>query len=294
MNEQKEELERRRNEFLNYFKRAKTINYIVLFLSVVLFVGLFVVFHKMEQDTIGFVVCIVIVIALFAYVNVVKRNVNKYTVNYIKKYYEDTTKVIVNNIGVENFELIAEDDLNVDKVTEARIMKDVCYTRSRNIIKFNLDNKEIELGDLLFKTTNPNDAKKPIVAFCGKFMQFVSNKNLEGRTLIYRKTKQENCFGPTDIDGLEKIIDDEELLVYSSDKNFDKNFTKKMLSILRNIKIDDNLFDLTVATNSNLVSIAMSYSDKLMVIPLYDETPIESFVKFQNDLGIMKDFIKEL
>ncbi|MCH5180031.1 MAG: hypothetical protein J1F32_02315 [Erysipelotrichales bacterium] len=294
MNEQKEELERRRKEFLNYFKRAKTINYVVLMLSVVLFIGLFIVFHKMEQDTIGFIVCIVIVIALFAYVNVVKRNINKYTVDYIKKYYEDTTKVIVNNIGIETFESLVEDDIDVKKVTEARIMKDVCYTRSRNIVKFNLDDKEIELGDLLFKTTNPNDAKKPIIAFCGKFMQFISSKNLEGRTLIYRKTKQENCFGPTDIDGLEKIIDDEELLVYSSDKNFDKNFTKKMLSILRNIKIDDNLFDLTVAANSNLVSIAMSYSDKLMVIPLYDETPIESFVKFQNDLGVMKDFIKEL
>ena len=292
MDKQKDELERRRNDFLNYFKKAKTINYIVLFLSVILFIGLFVLFHKMGQDTIGFIVCIVIVIGLFAYVNIVKRNVNKYTVNYIKKYYEDTTKTLLNNIGVDITEFIVEDDINMEKVSNARIMKDVCYTRSRNIVKFAIDNKEIELGDLLFKTANHQDEKKPIIAFCGKFLQFKSEKHLEGRTLIYRKAKQENCFGPTDIEGLEKLIDDDKLLVYSSDKNFEKMFTKNTLNIIRDITIDEDLYDLTIATNGNLVSIAMSYSDKLMVIPLYEETPINSFIKAQSDLEIIKEVIK--
>ena len=294
MDEQKEELERRRNEFLNYFKKAKTINYIILLLSIVLFIGLFILFHKMGQDTIGFIVCIAIVIGLLVYVKIVKRNVNSYTMNYIKKYYEDTTKVILKGIDVDTFETLVEDDINVEKVSNARIMKDICFTRSRNIVKFNLDDKEIELGDLLFKTTNPEDAKKQIIAFCGKFIQFKSNKNLDGRTLVYRKAKQENCYGPNDIEGLEKVIDDEELLVYSSDKNFEKHFTKKMLNVLRGIIIDEDLYDLTVSANGDLVTIAMSYSDKLMVIPLYDETPINSFIKFQNDLKIIENIIKGL
>ena len=294
MNEQKEELERRRMEFLNYFKKAKIINYIVLFLSVALFIGLFILFYKLDQAVIGLIASAVIVIGLLIYVRIIKNKINKYTSEYIKKYYEDTTKVILSSIGIDTFESLVEDEINVSKVSDAKIMKDVCYTRSRNIVKFSFDDKEIELGDLLFKTVNPDDAKKPIIAFCGKFMQFKSNKNLEGRTLIYRKAKQENCFGPTDIDGLEKIIDDEELLVYSSDKNFEKHFTKKMVNILRSIEIDENLYDITLAANGNLVSIALSYSDRLMVIPLYEETPIECFIKAQNDLNVIKDIIKEL
>ncbi|MCH5172216.1 MAG: hypothetical protein J1F31_05270 [Erysipelotrichales bacterium] len=294
MDEQKEELERRRKAFLNYFKKAKIINYIVLFLSVALFIGLFILFHKLDKDLIGLIVCIVIVIGLLAYVKIIKSKINKYTGEYIRKYYEDTTRVLLKGIGIDTFESLAEDEINVTTVSNARVMKDVCYTRSRNIVKFNFDNKEIELGDLLFKTTNPQDAKKPIIAFCGKFMQFKSDKTLEGRTLIYRKAKQENCYGPTDVDGLEKLIDDEKLLVYSSDKNFEKHFTKKTLNILRNIEIDDDLYDVTVAVNGNLISILMSYTDKLMVIPLYEETPIDCFKKAQTDLDTIQNIIKEL
>ncbi len=294
MEELKEKLEKRRLDFLAYFKKARIINFVLLFVSVIAFIGIFVLCHKMEQDTIGFIACIVIVIALFAYVNIVKKKINRYTFNYIKNYYEDTTKVMLKSIGVETFESLPEDSLTIEKISNARIMKDVCFTRSRNIVHFILDDKEIEMGDLLFKTTNPEDVKKTIIAFCGKFIQFKSKKNLHGRTLIYRKAKQENCFGPSDLDGLDKILDNEKLLVYSSDKDFELEKEKNIFDIINNIEINEDLYDLTVAANGDVISIALSYSDKLMAIPLYEETPINSFLKAQNDLAQIKNIIQEL
>lgn len=293
MNDLKKELETRRKDFLNYFKKAKTINYLVLLGAIALFVGLFVLFHKLGQDTYGLISSIVVVIALFVYVNFTKKRVARYTNEYIKKYYEDTTKVLLDNVGIEIKEYVEENDITINKISDARIMKDVVYARSRNIVNTNIANKEVEIGDLMFKCQAPNNPKQTVVAFCGKFLQFQLDHEHEGRTLIYRKTKMENCYGPNDVDDLEKVIDDDYFLAYSSNKNFNKS-SKELLKILKELEINDTLFDTTVSLTGNTATILLSYSDSVMVIPLYNETPIECFEKEAQDLKIIKSLIETL
>ncbi len=294
MEKLKEELEKNRTEFLNYFKKARLINTIVLVGAIILFVAVVIVMHKINQDTIALIICAVIVIALFFYVKNIKKSIANYTQNYIKNYYNVTTKEVMNENNITEFEDEDENVINLEIIEKASFMKDINYTRSRNNISFNYEDHHILLGDLLFKTIDQNDRKNSIVAFCGKFLQYETNKTYNGRTIIYRKCKGNNGVGPTDIDSLEKVLEDEDFIIYSSNKDFEKDFNKKTLSLLRSIEIDDVLYDFTISLTNNVVTMAFSYSDSLMVIPLYEETPIKSFDKFSSDFATILKVIQSI
>ena len=147
------------------------------------------------------------------------------------------------------------------------------------------------MADLMFSVPNPKDAKKPIVAFCGKFIQYHSLKPYEERIVLYRKTVVPNCYGPNDVEELEKVIDDDKLLVYAANKNYNK----KILEKLANVEVDDYLYDLTIAINGNLVTIALSYADKLVAIPLNEPTDFVGFERVAKDIKlVVEEIIKNI
>lgn len=291
--ENKEELEQYRKNFMAYFKKLKIANTLILLGAFIIFACDFI-FLK-DYATLPWIIAVVLIIAMFIIVNIIKKSLSTRTQKYVDTYYKNTSNYLLNNAKVTEIEFLSDDTLNIDSVNAARIMKEVVFTHSRNNLTFKLDDKEVKMADLVFKVTNPKDSKKPIIAFCGKFMQCQVEKEFEGRTLIYRKTTMPDCYGPNDIEGLEKIIDDDKLLVYSSNKNFKKIITSDILEKLNSIEINDYLYDFTISLNGNMIVIALSYADKIMVIPSYEEVPFEALDKVSKDLNvIINDVLKNL
>lgn len=287
----KEYMEKIRKEFMSFFKKIKIINTSVLAAAFVVFILLFVLLR--DKGYLPMIIAVVLIIAMFVFVSIIKRQVGARTQAYVKEYYQKETEFVLKNANVTNLESLADDTMEMTCMTEARILKDINFVRSRNNIAFVAHDKKITMSDLIFKIPHPTEKKKVVIAFCGKVLQYRVDKPYDGRTLIYRKTTIPNCYGPNDIEGLEKIKDDDKLLIYSSDKNFNKVFPEALLKKIADVVIDENLYDMTISLNGNLVTIALSYADDIMVIPSTKEVPFASLTKVQEDLTfVLTELVK--
>lgn len=287
----KEYMENLRKDFMSFFKKLKIINTSVILVAFVAFILIFVFLRDKVYLAMG--LAIGLLIAMFVFVSVIKRKLSNKTQAYVKEYYQKETEFVLKNAEVTDLETLPDDTMEITSMTEARILKDINFVRSRNNVEFVLNDKKIKMSDLLFKIPNPSDKKKDVIAFCGKVLQYHVDKPYDGRTLIYRKTTIPNCYGPNDIEGLEKITDDDKLLVYSSDKNFKKIFSEKLLKEISNIEINENLYDMTISLSGDLVTVALSYADEIMVIPSTKEVPFASLTKVQEDLTfVLSELIK--
>ncbi len=287
----KEYMENMRKDFMSFFKKLKIINTSVILVAFVAFILIFAFLKDKVYLAMG--LAIALLIAMFVFVSVIKRKLSSKTQAYVKEYYQKETEFILKNAKVTNLESLADDTMDMTSMTEARILKDINFVRSRNNVEFVLNEKKIRMSDLIFKIPNPNDKKKVIIAFCGKVLQYRVDKPYDGRTLIYRKTTIPNCYGPNDIEGLEKIMDDDKLLVYSSDKNFAKIFPEALLKKIADVEINENLYDMTISLSGDLVTIALSYADDIMVIPSTKEVPFASLTKVQEDITfVLSELIK--
>jgi len=287
----KEYMENMRKDFMSFFKKLKIINTSVLLASFVVFILLFVLLR--DKGYLPMIIAIVLIIAMFVFVSIVKRKLSAKTQAYVKEYYQKETEFVLKNAEVTDLTSLADDTMDLTSMTEARILKDINFVRSRNNIEFAIHDKKVRMADLIFKIPHPTEKKKVIIAFCGKVLQYHVDKPYDGRTLIYRKTTVPNCYGPNDIEGLEKIQDDDKLLVYSSDKNFAKIFPEALLKKIADVEINENLYDMTISLNGNLVTIALSYADDIMVIPSIKEVPFASLTKVQEDLTfVLSELVK--
>lgn len=289
MEENKQKIETMRVGFLNYFKKLKIINYICFFISIIGFVLDFVLLK--DKSTIAIVIAIVIIILMFVYLKIIKSKLNKHTQQYIRDCYQVLSNIELSEVDVKNVTSLADDIFAIDDIKNAKFMLNVESCKSKNTLQFDAYDKTIQMADLMFTVPNPKDTKKPIVAFCGKFIQYHSLKTYEERIVLYRKTVVPNCYGPTDVEGLEKVIDDDKLLVYAANKNYTKILNKKILETLANVEIDDYLYDLTITINGNLVTVALSYADKLVAIPLNEPTDFVGFERVAKDIKLVVDEI---
>ncbi len=283
-----EEFEVKRLDFLKAFKRQKTINMVVLVAALAAAVLLFIAFPNNAEITIAGAV--VIMVGLFAYTQITKKSLNKRTYAYINYFYEVTSKLALNHAGIEEYKQFNNLEINREDVEKAKIMKDISLVKSRCDIQFDFANKSIKMSDTLFKTgTDPKTSK---IVFCGKFLQCELEKPAETRVIVYRKPKGEFA-GPSDLEGLTNVKDDEKIVVYAENDTA-LNKYKKLISIVSKFEIDEYLLDLTVSVVDDVLSIAMSYADTVMVVPLYDEMSQKPFEKYAKDLQEVLQIIEIL
>ncbi len=289
MDEKKKQIEESRVNFLNYFKKIRIINWAIFALMILVFILDFVLLK--DKMTIALIVSIVLIVAAFVYLKIVRSKINSRTRKYINDFYALIDDIEIAAINVNDFTSLAEDTFTIEDIKNAQFMKDLVSCKSKNTVQFDMYEKTIQMADLMFSVTNPKDAQKPIVAFCGKFIQYHSNKNYDDRIVLYRKTTIENCYGPTDVEGLEKVIDNDKLLVYATSKNYNKIFNSNLISKIESIEVNDYLYDFTITINGNLVTIALSYADKLVAVPLQEPTDFASYDQIINDLKFVSEEI---
>lgn len=274
--------------FLNAFKKQKIINMIVLVAALAVIIVIMVVFSKqMEYALVG---AVVVIIGLFCYTHVNKKALNRRTMEFIKQFYEITSSAALKHAGINDFVQIADGIIERSEVEKAELMSGITHVKSRNVIDFKLNNREVKISDLLFKVGVDHKTSK--VAFCGKFLQCKLETPVDKKTLIYRKPKAE-FVGPNMLEGLEQLKDDEKIIVYSADSKFAIEH-KNLLSAISKIEVDDTLLDLTFSITGDTLTVALSYADTIMVVPLYDEIKEKPFEKYAIDLKDILDIIEKI
>lgn len=288
MKDIKKPFEEKRTNFLNEYKKQKTINIIVLIVALVIVLVFFIVFRNNMVPAL--VVAFIAVVGLFAYTQVIKKKLNDKTTKYINDFYSITSESVLSESGFDNLDFIPEMELSRDEVQRSEIMKEINYVKSRNVHVGKVNDRDIRIADLLFKVqVTPKESK---VAFCGKFIQVDLDKMLEEKMVMYLKPATE-AMGPNMLDGLELVEDNDKYAIYSSDKKF-VNSHKKLIKAFSELQVNEYILDCTVTFLKDEMTIAISCSDNIMVVPLFDELNEDCFVALSNALKVVRKMIDEL
>jgi len=72
--------------------------------------------------------------------------------------------------------------------------------------------------------------------------------------------------------------------VYSSNDNYKKIFSKPLISALNHISTDEMMNDVIISITNDKFLVGLSYSDKMMIIPLNDSFDASGIEHYKNDI----------
>ena len=171
----------------------------------------------------------------------------------------------------------------------------VFHIGSRDVIKGTMAGINFETADVSIKTGEPKDRKTHKTVFVGKVITLSTEIKDEGRVLLYRK----GC-GDAEPDNLSDVNEvkvsslSEEWKVYSSNDNYEKIFTEKVIDALNSLSVDELLNDIIVSFQKERIMVALSYADSLMVIPLENDFNIDGVDHYKKDVEKVVELVKAI
>lgn len=285
-----------REQLNAFFKKFRIINLVVLLVTFAAVAISFTLLFPLGQDglTIGLVISIVFLFGAMLYMRLMKKNITKKGNVYINSFYKATSDFVYGDLNLENYSQEVANQLTMEDFTEARILKDVTRFGARNLVSYRLGKYEVKLSDY---AAYQFVGKQNKIVFAGKLIVIDNVKAINGRVLIYRKPDQEqvkNASGPSDIEDLKVYQEDEDIVVYLEKDEDQKAINKKLISAVMNFKRELPFVDMTLSFTNEKLTIAISYDDELMAIPLPTEFSAKSILGFKRDLEAIHDLIKLL
>lgn len=165
-------------------------------------------------------------------------------------------------------------DLNI--FTDAGILNDIVRLNSRGVITFPYNGQNAMVSEMA--AYKASDGKQT-PSFLGKFLVVPTSHAVPGRLLVYLKPKAP-ANGPNALDDLKKIEETEKWIIYGSEGTSKKTLSSPFLQRLDELEVDDLLLDTTFSIQTNIIKVALSYTDALMVIPLqtaFDPKPSDHY-----------------
>lgn len=269
----------------NFFKKFKVINLIVLIVTLAVVTFSFIVLFPLENGmTLGFVISIVFLVGSMVYMRFMKQNITKKGNAYIAKYYQETSEFVYGDLALANFAQDVNSNLPLGDFVNARIIKDISNSGSRNLVSYNLGKYAVRLADFgAYKI----EGKQNKIVFAGKLMVIDHITPLDGRVLMYRKpdvSKVTNAAGPDDTGGMLLITDTEEVAIYAENESDLTKLGKDFVDAVAAFPRDLPFVDMTLSFIEDRLTIAISYDDELMAIPLPVPFVAAPTIGFKRDL----------
>lgn len=270
-------------EALNkFFKKFKLVNFIVLITTLVVVTVSFVVLFPLGNLglTLGLVLSVFFLVGSMVYMRIMKNHITKKGNRYIAKFYEETSDFIFNDLALVNYRQEVNNILMTEHFVDAKLIKDITASGSRNLVKYNLGKYNISLADY---AAYKSEGKQNKIVFAGKLFVVDNIKPLEGRVLIYRRPDSgqvTNAAGPDDIEGLTLVKETDDVLIYAEKEEDIKTLGKDFIENVSSFPRELPFVDMSLSFIGERLTIAVSYDDILMGIPLplpFEAKPTENF-----------------
>lgn len=253
-----------------YIKAAKFSRYFNTGLMIVLLVLVILTWIFMSQiaqpwNIVLLVVAILAMVGLLVYNYLSKRHLNNKAAEYVSKYYEVTTKYMLNG---EDFSLVTinpKGKVEQDFFVESRLYNGIKSTGSRNVASFNYKDHEMIFVDLAAQIQG---TKRLEPIFVGKVLKFKTNIELPGRLIIQIKGNSKLTKPIDDIEGLEKVLDGSNYVAYSNLNKANKFLTKSITDLFSKYRLNNDLLDVIISVYSNAILIGLDYNDHVMQLPV--------------------------
>lgn len=290
-----EDINTRKNKFNKKFRTYKVVNIVLIIVSIIVITLCYILLFPIGTNGMWatFIIIAVLIIAIFIYSVYMKRSITKKADKYMNEYYELTSNYVFSFDGIEDYQIAQHEKMSLEDFKDARLIKDVYRTGSRNLVSYKLNNFNYKVSDYIAYRLN-NEVSEPM--FLGKLMYIDLEKSINGRILIYRHPdkKSLDVGGPDDKDDLTKTYSSEKLDVYVSDEKLAKIVTEEAIKVLEEIQTGVNLADITVSIIDTRITIAMAYGDEIMVVPLKRPFDFDSLEQYKENINAVHTFVNSL
>jgi len=291
------ELEEHKKSFVKAYNVSRWISYLSSAIVIVIIIVAYLVIFPLNPPTGTWAGVILIILTLIGSFVFSRFHRNRLT-NRIKKYMADynlsVNEIALADSKISNYAFDFGGEIPKKTFTDARLLKDIIDTNSRNLSKYSVGRFEVELADFV---AYRQDGKRARAAFLGKFINATASESVEGRVILYLKpdpTLFKDAGGPDDIADLELLDDKPRYLLYATNKEAKKKLPLKALNAILEIVPDQELADVSVSLYENKVAITLTYSDALMVVPYKEEVPSDAIAKFKEHITIVNNFLSLL
>lgn len=285
----------KRLELSKHFKLFRIINLIVLLLVLAVITVGFTILFPQGETGMGLAVAIIVVslIAVLVYSTLMKKYTTRKGNEYIALYYQKISDFTFGDMAIENYSQDIKDQLTYEDFYEAKLLKDVTSSGSRNLVKYQYHGHDVKLADY---GAYRREGKQNKVLFVGKLIVIDGLPFNNNRVIIYRRPVQEQLnmsTGPNDIEGLSVILDDTDVLVYS-EGDYEKSKFKEVINLIRKFPTNLPFVDASFSFIGQKLTIAISYTDDLMVIPLPEPFKKEATEVFKSNIEAIHKIIDVL
>lgn len=284
------ELEVMRKDFSKMYKKFRIFSYVSTAIVITVIVVSYIVLLPLNQWA-GVVPIIIVLVASLVY----SRWARGRLTNNVRKYMADYN-TFVNNFALSesNVNNIVSDfagELDKAAFTDAKLLKDIINTNSRNLVTYDLARWNVQIADY---AAYRKDGKQARAVFLGKLVVGTTEKEIDGRVLVYIKPtaeKYDGGTGPDDVEDLELIEDTPLYKVYASNKELVKEISKEAFDALLKLRPDNELADISLVLYKNKFTVTLTYSDALMVVPYKEPVPEFAINKYKEHITALNYFI---
>lgn len=283
-------LETMRNTFSKMYRKFRIFSYVSTAIVIAVIVVSYVWLLPINQWA-GIVPIILVLVASLVYSRWARNKLTDNVRKYMADYNGYVNEYAVSETKVENYVYDFAGQLDKAAFTDARLLKDIINSNSRNLVTYDLGRWHVEIADY---AAYRRDGKQARAVFLGKLVIGTTEKEIDGRLVLYIKPseqKYDGGTGPDDLEDLELVVDKPEYKLYATNKELKKAISTKALEALLQVRPDNELADVSVALYKNKFAVTLTYSDALMVVPYKENVPVHAIKKYKEHLTALNKFI---
>lgn len=288
INNEKVDLESKRKEFKNKYKKFQTIQLIVIGIFILaMFLALFLLTSKPQYIVYTFIGIVVLFLTAYLYTRFSRKRKFEIVKEYVSEYRKKERELAysIKNLIIEEFDEFGK--VNVENVKV--LFNNTNNIESNNVVKGKLnDNKFSSTSVVAYKD-------KTKVAFSGKYFEFEINKNIQGKIVI--EICKDNKLD-VNLQGLNKVLlpglDKADIYSDLDKDSVSKFFTKKTSKEINDITLDENIDNVCILIKYNKAIVLMSADNRLIDVMVEKQIDESLFITLQKHIKEVVSLIETL
>ena len=269
-----------------YSKQRRTSNIVMVIVVAGLIGGFVMILQKVMGFTIAgysLIGALVVFMVVFYFV----------TKNRLPNKIKDYIALVTNALNGHVFRDGAYSELRSDPTDRAElgellaegVYEGASNITSRNVVEGLFGGRHFNVVDVALRK---GQGKQMINLFIGKHVSYPNNLHFEGRYVILSKRVGAETDIPNAINDLTVLSEEEGFVVYGpKDSKITKDTNTKIVSLIKDIKVNDELLNLAVVIWAGHSAAYLSYSDAIIALPFekpFNKEPFEQYTSQQLQL----------
>ena len=291
-----QKVEDTRQVFWKSYKLHNTMKMIVMMFCLAAIIVAFIVFPTVLKGNSGLQTGLTITVAVLAlggtygYSLFVRKKFERKMKDYFELYFNSCNEYVYGEKPFSDAELQTPGKITLEEFNECGLYKDVIETGSRGLTNFKYNGLEMSIVDC---AVNIKAEKRMKPVFVGKMVRAAAKYDGEYPVYVYIKGN-DRALPPTNMEGIENVLENEKMVVYSNYKDWKKVLTGPVLKALEAVKTEKILVDVAFSIGKGKVFVMLGYDDPLMVLPLQQEFDYKPTEVYKGNMAVVCKVIEAL